>query len=563
LRLQLTSCDGVRRTLRILALLCALAVSGPAAAAPLRVALLPLLRGPGCEPVLARPLQDELIAALVDHAEVVVVPLPALDTGARVSRVAKIVAGLGDGPPQGALAVQLDAIATQVNLDRWLLARVDVAAGAVRLLLVAVTSDGAKAVEVAELTWRGPLVGAPPGLAAAVARWVAPTLGGRGLVANRWPAGAVADANPAPEAPAELSAATVELLAPAPTPGNEPQAPAPAGVTAEARTNYYSDNDGNRIVTPTVNVAGGVSDHVSMAAHVAVDMMTCASVDVVSAATPKGYFQENRQEYGGSVTMERKLAKLTVGATRSVENDYSSATGLIALSDEFAKRNATVSLAYSFTGSNVGRAHDPNFSRRLDSHALTVGWTQVLGRQWIGQLSGFVGVLDGFQSSVYRFVHFANGSSGPESAPDFRLRRAVAAELRGSVAKNWFAAANYRLYSDSWGLSSHTGEAHLTWAPTDLLSIRVRDRVYWQQGASFYRSVYQERLRYMTIDRELGAMQGNLVGLKVSLDLGGAASTTAWQLDLKYDWMWQHFDDFPWLKVRMMSMIEAGLQCAF
>ncbi len=379
-------------------------------------------------------------------------------------------------------------------------------------------------------------------------------------------------AHPAAVAPPHTSTAAVDEagavdpvveFVPAPEPSEPVEPPTPIGMSAETRTNYYTDNDNNRIVTPTVNVSAELGEHWAVAGHAAIDMMTCASVDVVSAATAKGYFQENRQEYGGSVTTRRDLLKLTLGAVHSQENDYSSATGSIAISDEFAKRNTTLSLAYSFTGSDVGRAHDPTFSRRLDSHALTASWTQVLSRSWVAQFSGFVGVLDGFQSSVYRYVHFADGTSGPEVAPDLRVRQALAAELRGSLTPQWFAGASYRLYSDSWGLLSHTGELTATYAPTDWLSLRLRDRVYQQRGSSFYQSVYDRPMRYMTIDRELGALYGNLVGLKAAIDLGGLGSTRTWQLDLKYDWMWQKFEDFRWLPERQMSMLEAGLQCAF
>ena len=292
-------------------------------------------------------------------------------------------------------------------------------------------------------------------------------------------------------------------------------------------------------------------------------MMTCASVDVVSAATPKGYFQEDRKEYGGAVTWQHEQRGVTLGATHSLENDFSSTTGSIALSSELAKRNATVSLSYGFTGSDVGRAHDPTFSRRLDSHAVTAAWTQVLGRQWIGQVSGFFGYLSGFQSSVYRFVHFTDGTSGPEVAPDERFRRAVVAELRGSLSPSWFTGASYRLYTDSWGVLSHTGEVTLAYAPTDWLTLRLRDRAYQQRGASFYSSHYDQPMRYMSIDRELGAMYGNLAGAKLAIDLGSPARTSHWQMDLKYDWMWQHFEDFPWLTDRVMAMVEAGLQFDF
>ena len=135
--------------------------------------------------------------------------------------------------------------------------------------------------------------------------------------------------------------------------------------------------------------------------------------------------------------------------------------------------------------------------------------------------------------------------------------------MRGALSQTWFSGASYRLYSDTWGVLSHTGEVTLSHAPTDWLNLRLRDRVYTQRGAGFYQAVYDKPMRYRTIDRELGTMYGNLIGVKAAIDLGSPASTSSWQLDLKYDWMWQHFDDFRWLPERTMSMIEAGLQYTF
>lgn len=532
----------------------------------MRVVLMPLLRGAGVDPGQARAVQDALSVVLITQTEAEQVPPKALDAGAKASRVTKALAALRDRPPAGVLAQQLAAMATMAGLQRVLLARLDTTAAGTRLLLVAVEADEGHVWLAAHIIWRGPFQATMPALQGSVRRWVGEQVGRAALAEDQWPVGAlpVGESDPAPPEPA----GSVEFI---PVPGagaagsaTGPAQPAtPLGVTAEARTNYYADNDGNRIVTPTVAVAGNIGETWTLAGHAALDMMTCASVDVVSAATSRGYFQENRQEYGAAVTGKKEQLGVTLGAVRSTENDYSSATASLAISDEFAQRNATLSLAYSFTGSKVGRAHDPNFSRRLDSHALTLSWTQVLGRQWIGQLSGFVGVLDGFQSSVYRFVHFSDGSHGPEVAPDFRLREAVAAELRGSLSPSWFTGLSYRLYLDTWGLLAHTGEVTLTYAATDWLSVRIRDRGYLQRGATFYQSVFERPMRYMSIDRELGTMRGNLMGVKLAIDLGRPGRSSTWEFDLKYDWMWQHFDDFPWLANRYMSMVEAGIQYVF
>gem|GEM_PF-585801 len=526
----------------------------------MRVAVFPVFRGEGVTEAQARQLDDALTVALVSDTGAESLPAAALDAGPRPSRVRAIVSLLGEGAPSTAVVRQLGTLATAAKLGRVLLVRADATRSGGRVLFMVVAAGGARAIVAAELPWSGTFGGPPPGWQAAVRASVAPGPVGRALAAKDWPAGAVpvqGNDAPKPRSPPEPGATVA---------GGEtdpPKPKTPLGVTAEARTNYYADNDGNRIVTPTLNVSGAVSELVTIAGHAAVDMMTCASVDVVSAATPKGYFQENRKEYGGSVTLKREQLGVTVGAVRSVENDYASGTASFAVSDEFLKRNVTLSLAYSFTGSRVGRVYDPNFARRLDSHALTLGYVQVLSKHWVGQLSGFIGILSGFQSSVYRMVHFSNGASGPEVAPDLRIREALGAELKGALSQTWFTGASYRFYIDSWGLLAHTAEVTLTWAPRDWLSVRLRDRGYTQHGSSFYRSVYDRPMRYMTIDRELGGLRGNLVGAKIAVDLGGPARATAWQLDLKYDWMWQHFDDFPWLTDRYLSMVEAGLHCAF
>ncbi len=532
----------------------------PAMAAPQRVVVLPLFRGVGITVAQASQLQDALTVELISHTDAATVALDRLDTGKKAKLVAALTAL---GQPMGPASVPvLTGLARATGATRLLVARVDAVRGGGRILLASVGSEDSQVTQAAEARWSGEYQSPPANLQDAVQQWAATRGTGAAVTAAQWPAGAVpADAAEPGDTPAEPAAEVTFEPTPAPPEASAP--PTPMGVTAETRTNYYSDNDGNRIVTPTVTASGSIGEHVAIAGHAALDMMTCASVDVISAATSRGYFKENRQEYGGSMTLKREQLGLTLGAVHSRENDYSSATGSIALVDEFAKRNATVSLAYSFTGSNVGRAHDPNFSRRLDSHALTLSYTQVLGKEWVGQLSGFVGVLDGFQSSVYRFVHFANGTAGPEVAPDFRLREAVAVEVRGALAASWFLASTYRIYTDSWGVLSHTGEVAVTWAPLDWLSVRVRDRAYTQRGSTFYKSVYTQPMRYMTIDRELGDMHGNLVGAKIAFDLGSPARTTAWQFDLKYDWMWQHFDDFPWLTDRYMAMVEAGLGCSF
>ncbi|PIE20981.1 MAG: hypothetical protein CSA66_00255 [Proteobacteria bacterium] len=307
-----------------------------------------------------------------------------------------------------------------------------------------------------------------------------------------------------------------------------------------------------------------VAPAVRVGAHAAFDVMTCASVDVVSAATPRGYFQETRQEYGAQVAGELDALTLSAGGTYSRENDYSSVSGSLGASLALAGKDTTLAASYAFTDSNVGRAKDPGFERDLDAHLVTLTATQTLSAVAIGQLAYTLAALDGFQSSPYRTVRVADGTRSPERTPDERLRHAIVARARLALTPTWFLSGDYRLYVDSWGISAHAVQAGVSHriAGARWLSIRLRDRVSLQSGASFYRDVYDERRAFMTADRELGGAWSNLVGLKLTARPALDAAVRL-AMDIKLDWMFQRFDDFERRPQRSMWVVEAGVSAGF
>ncbi len=589
MRLQLSRISGPRAARGCLLLVVtALLWTTTASAAPKRVALLPMLRGADADEAEARRVHGWLAALVAIRDDAALVPIAALDRGAEVSRVAAIAAQIAHDPRSADVGIVLDAVARFAELDRILAARLDGATDAGRTLKL-MAFDGKSLRTTWTLRIAGALDSVRPKLHDAVGAW----LGASGKpVASPANAGAVVDPPVAPAATA-VALAPTDAAGPSgaapssalpggngeggrrpmatdePTPvtvakGDGVQAPsAPLGVSVDARTNVYADNDGNRIVTPAVSVGADVSEHLNLAAHGALDIMTCASIDVISAATPRGYFQETRQEAGGSATIGSDLARYSASVTGSKENDYSSTSVALGWSDEFAQRNTTVAVGYSFTDSNVGRRHDPNLDLDMNSHTLTTTLTQVLSPSWIAQASAWVGVLDGFQSSVYRYVRFRNGTSGPERMPSLRIREAGVLQLRGALRPDVFVGLSYRLYGDTWGLLAHTAEATASWLPMPTLTLRVRDRFHIQRGSPYYSSSFDRPRTFMSIDRELGAFWGNLVGGKASLLLTEPTATRRLELDLKLDAMWQTFADFPWLPQRSWVVAELGVSANF
>ena len=561
-----------------------LAGAAPAwAQAPTHVALLPMQRDAAAPEDDARRLHGWLRALVAIRDDAALVPLTRLDRGATRSRVAAVSEALAVDAKDAAAVALLDALRRGADLGRVLIARLDGTPEGDRTLWL-LYGDGGAPRKAERLRFRGPVDAVRPKLHDAVGRWLhatgAPAADlGVALVVDppADPAPAPAAAPAVADAPAPDAAATTDqggsraagargAAAPADAPlvvQARPAASAPLGVNSDARTNVYADNDGNRIVTPSLSADAEVGESWSINAHGALDIMTCASVDVRTAATPKGYFQETRREAGGGVTYAHGLSKTSLSVVGSRENDYGSVSVALGWSDEFAQRNTTVAVGYSFTDSDVGRAHDPAFDRDLDSHTLSTTVTQVLSKTWIAQASAWVGVLDGFQSSVYRYVRFANGTAGPERMPNLRVREAGALQLRGALSNDLFLGASYRLYGDSWGLLAHTGEVQASWLPVRSVVLRLRDRLHVQRGSPYYQSRFDRPMTYMSIDRELGAFWGNLVGAKASWQPGSAFGTQRIEVDLKLDAMWQHFDDFPWLPERSWVVAEVGLTASF
>jgi hypothetical protein len=282
----------------------------------------------------------------------------------------------------------------------------------------------------------------------------------------------------------------------------------------------------------------------------------------VSAATPKGYFEEVRQEYDGGVDLRLGTWTLSAGGVYSLENDYSSRTITLGASAELFQRNFTLAMGYGFTDSDVGRQSDPVFNRDLDSHTFSAAATQVLTPKLIVQLGYFLGVLYGYQSSPYRMVSLASGASSPEAAPVERFRHALVLRVKNALSSAVFLSADYRYYFDSWGIESHSGEVALEHQARPWFRWRIRNRIYLQNAADFYRSQYAVLLRYMSADRELGAFFSNLSGVKFTLTPGFFETTTL-SFDIKADLTWSSFEDYPKLPERSMWVTEAGVRVEF
>ena len=315
---------------------------------------------------------------------------------------------------------------------------------------------------------------------------------------------------------------------------------------------YYGDSDKTTVVTSVAQASVRLPVPVTVSGHALVDVVSSASVDVISAATTQ--FQEDRVELGASAQIGfAQSTEATVGYTHSGENDWQSHAVELGLSRDLARTNAKLSIGYGFTRNHVGRAHDPSFEKILDVHGAQIGLSQLLGRKTYASITYTLSAASGYQGSPYRFVTTMNGVAAPESPPEERLRHAVTLRLMHMFGTKHVVDAQYRLYLDDWGVLSHTGEVAYTYQLADTWTLRLRVRGYRQKHASFYEETYEMPVRYMTVDRELSTFSDATGGVKLAY-LGDS-----WDLDAKIDAIGYRFDDYARLKGRVAIVSGLGV----
>ena len=332
---------------------------------------------------------------------------------------------------------------------------------------------------------------------------------------------------------------------------------------AAVKVNAYLDNDQTQILTPHTSVQSQINPSLNIGAHAGVDVVTSASVDVISAATPKGSFTDIRKETGANIAYTYTDWTISGAGRFSTEDDYSSISGTVGISREMAQKNTTLALSYSLTDSNVGRVGDPGFNEDLDSHVINASVTQVLGKRTIGQFALYAALFTGFQSSPYRMVRFDNGSGAPEQVPDNRQRYAGVLRVKHALGTSNFLGADYRFYFDTWGLESHMVELSFSQQPTKSFKWRVRNRIYRQSGVDFYADTYGAPQQYMSSDREHSPFTSDTLGGKIALRAGDFWGFEDVWFDLKADLGWQNFDDFARQPNRLMWVTEVGMNVGF
>jgi hypothetical protein len=299
--------------------------------------------------------------------------------------------------------------------------------------------------------------------------------------------------------------------------------PALSAVLPEDRADllYHRYQGGGVTVDgPSVLVRKKLGESVSVSANYYVDMVSSASVDVVTNASP---YKDRRVQKSVSADYLRGKSLYSVGYINSVESDYISDTAFFNVSQDLFGDLTTVTLGFSQGWDQVGKRGDTTFKKRLDRRNYRLGLSQVVTRNMLVSLNLETTTEDGYLQNPYRSIRYlAPGNSygfAPEIYP--ATRTGTAGSLQAKYYLPWRAAAGgqYRYFADTWGIRAHTATLEYT-QPWGKWELGGRYRFYTQNAASFYSDLFPNAnyQNFMARDRVFSAFSSNAVGLSATYE---------------------------------------------
>ncbi|MEQ8206825.1 MAG: DUF3570 domain-containing protein [Woeseia sp.] len=298
-----------------------------------------------------------------------------------------------------------------------------------------------------------------------------------------------------------------------------------AGVLPEDRSDilyHLYDGGGVQIDGPSLLMRKQVGKNVSVVGNYYVDMVSSASIDVVTTASA---YTEEREQWSLGMDYLRGNTTMTLGFTSSVESDFDAKTWGFSVSQDMFGDLTTLTLSYALGNDVVGRSDDLEFARDNTRQHYGIGLTQILTRNLITALNIETITDEGFLNNPYRSVRYADSASAtgysfePELYPATRTSNAVGVRARYYLPYRAAIQGEYRYFTDTWDINSHTAAISYThpWGPW---TFEVKYRWHDQTGAAFYNDLFPraEATNFRARDKELSPLTSNTLTLAASYE---------------------------------------------
>lgn len=302
---------------------------------------------------------------------------------------------------------------------------------------------------------------------------------------------------------------------------------------------YHSyEGGGTQIDGPAILVRKNLGNSVSISGQYYVDSISGASIDVVAArgadvesgASP--YAEERKQKDLGLVYLHDRTT-FNLGYSTSKENDFNSTTYSFSVSQTFFGDLTTVSLNTSFGDDIISRNDRPEFGERdAERRRYSINISQILTKNLIAALSVESAVDEGYLQNPYRSIRYCVDSDGDDSVcsgsaspgeeiyPNTHNSDAVGVRAIYYLPYRAAIRADYRTFSDSWGIEASNYEVRYTHPYKEWL-FELKYRAYEQTEADFYGDLfpYAGYQNFMGRDKELSPLTTTTFGLGVTYQL--------------------------------------------
>ena len=370
------------------------------------------------------------------------------------------------------------------------------------------------------------------------------------------------------------------------TPKGDPSLEDAASKRASMELAAYTDSDHVTVVTPSVNVGIDNVSGASLNGSYLVDVVSAASVDIVSTASRR--WEEVRQ--AGTLSGLYKPKDFGVGAGGSVssEPDYLSYGGYGLLAKDFDEKNWTLTLGYGASHDTIGRCGIGGgctpfsvFSRELSRGSFNGGFAFVIDRVSLASVTLDVIIENGDQSKPYRYIpmfspgvastvakgasiDWVNANRLPEKPLEQLPLERHRAALTGRYARRLDGSTvrlEERFYDDDWGLVASTTDARWIFDLGSRFEVWPHARLHAQTSVTFWKLAYVSESatgwnlpEYRTGDRELGPRVTVGGGLGLRWYLGSTAQPQQWTLQMSWDGMYTSFLDDLYVTSRTATL---------
>ncbi|MBP9592676.1 MAG: DUF3570 domain-containing protein [Steroidobacteraceae bacterium] len=319
---------------------------------------------------------------------------------------------------------------------------------------------------------------------------------------------------------------------------------------ADALYHRY-DGGGVTIDGPSLLVRKKFAEKYSVAANFYMDMVSSASIDVVTTASP---YTETRTQMSAALDALNGKTQYSVNFTNSDENDYTANSASLDVSQDMFGDLTNVSFGFSRGWDEVRKRGDADFSEPIDRSTYRVGVTQILTPTLMVGANYELVTDEGFLNNPYRSVRYLDPGSAsgfafqPEVYPHTRTSNAAALNARYFLPYRAAVHGEYRFFTDTWGIDANTVQVGYThpWGKQWIFELSYR--WYDQSAADFYADLFprQDAQNFLARDKELSTFTSHMIGLGATYELPplGWSFLQRSTVSLFYDRFRFDYDDF-------------------